>query len=66
MPFIIMLKLIKFKYKNKIKFLVMPQFSNMPDQILGKNEKNLNFQAKIWPSFRVLSSQNIRTCYQTS
>ena len=29
------------------KILVMFQFSYMPDQILGKKMKNLNFQAKI-------------------
>ena len=30
------------------KILVMPQFSYMPDQILGKKmKKNVNFQAKI-------------------
>ena len=27
--------------------LVMPQFASMPDQILGKNKKTRNFQAKI-------------------
>ena len=40
------------------KILVMPQFSCMPDQILGK-------RAKIWPLFRVLPSQNIRTYSKT-
>ena len=29
------------------KILVMPQFSNMSDQILGKEEKKLNFQATV-------------------
>ena len=29
------------------KVLVMPQFSYMPDQILGKKMKKLNFQEKI-------------------
>ena len=29
------------------KILVIPQFSYMPDQILGKKMKKLNFQAKI-------------------
>ena len=43
------------------KILVMPQFSYMPDQILGKKLKKLNFQAKICPFFRVFPSQNIRT-----
>ena len=39
------------------KILLMPQFSNMPDQILGKNEKGPKFDL----SFRVLPSQNMRT-----
>ena len=30
------------------KILVMPQFSYMPDQILGKKMKKLNFHAKIF------------------
>ena len=38
------------------KILVMPQFSYMPGQSLGKNEKSQNLTL-----FRVLPSQNIRT-----
>ena len=39
------------------KILAMPQFSYIPDQILGKKWK----KAKIWPFFRLIPSQNIRT-----
>ena len=38
--------------------LVMSRFSCMPDQILGKKMKKLNFWAKMWPLFRVFLSQN--------
>ena len=38
------------------KILVMPQFSYMPDQFLGKNEKSQNLTL-----FRVFPSQNVRT-----
>ena len=40
----------------RTKILVMPQFSYMPDQFLGKMKKSQNLTF-----FRVLPSQNIRT-----